>query len=67
MDTPPDPLNEARRRLRRVARREPWPLRLLEPEQRPLFEAFLAGLALGGLPSARHWLLGRMRRLLLPR
>lgn len=69
MGTSPDSLNdarlaEARQRLRRLARQEPWPLRLLEPERRPLIEAFLLGLAAGGLKPARRWMKWRVKKLL---
>lgn len=56
----------ARSRLRRIAGREPWPLRLLEPERRPLIDAFLLGLAAGGLAPARRWALHAVRRQILP-
>ncbi len=56
----------ARSHLRRIARREPWPLRLLEPERRPLIDAFLLGLAAGGLVPARRWVMHTIRRRLLP-
>ena len=61
MDTPPDPalkpvrLEESKQKLRRLARREPWVLRLLEPGKGPLLEAFLLGLAAGGYKPARRW------------
>ncbi|APZ42480.1 hypothetical protein [Acidihalobacter ferrooxydans] len=65
MGTSPDALKAenlaaARQRLRRVAHREPWPLRLLEPAQRPLVDAFLLGLAAGGSSALRHWFAHRI-------
>ena len=61
-----DRTGDARSRLRRIARREPWPLRVLEPERRPLIDAFLLGLAAGGLAPARRWVLRAIKRQLLP-
>lgn len=66
MGTASDPLNEARKRLRRIARREPWPLRLIEPERRPFVDAFLLGLAAGGLGLARRWIARTLRKRLSP-
>ncbi|OBS10944.1 hypothetical protein [Acidihalobacter prosperus] len=63
---PPDSLTRARGRLRALARREPWPLRLLEPSSRPLLLAFFGGLALGGFDPARHWLRRRLARAIAP-
>ncbi len=60
-----DRTTDARSQLRRIARREPWPLRLLEPEHRPLIVAFLLGLAAGGLVPARRWLTHAIKRRLL--
>lgn len=55
---------QARHRLRRLAHREPWPLELIEPQRRPLIDAFLLGLAAGGLAPAQRLLGYRIRRLL---
>jgi hypothetical protein len=52
----------ARSRLRRIARHEPWPLRLFEPERRPLIDAFILGLAAGGLIPVRRWVTHAIRR-----
>lgn len=62
VDKLPEQAQDARRRLRRLAGREPWPLRLFEPERRPLIDAFLLGLAAGGLAPARQLVGYRIRR-----
>lgn len=57
-----DSMNDARLRLRSLARREPLMLRLFEPDARPLLLAFAGGLALGGFRPARRWLKRRLLR-----
>ncbi len=68
MDTPPDPeikatgLEESKSKLRQIAKRDPWPLRLLDARKGVLFEAFLLGLAAGGYKPGRKWVKKRLRR-----
>ncbi len=68
METPPDPeikatgLEESKSKLRQIAKRDPWPLRLLDARKGVLFEAFLLGLAAGGYKPGRKWVKKRLRR-----